>query len=470
MTRIRGIFGRLLGPLLRLRVLSLRSPRGRLQRYALAAIAGIVTFAVLAVLMLELSPAVYTSRWTLILPGAGGDASLFLQGIGQASSNSASPYSSISRSPRVNYREIVMSDTLLTLAADLAELPAAKLGRPRVKLVQQSSLMSFSITGGSPELAQRKAEAIDAALRQTLDELRGNELALRAAGMRSAMDGYSERMRRARDALLEHQTNTQLISTEQLDELIISVESVQRELVDVASSVEQKASYLDALAESLNVPGYVAAAAVVLHADETIRQLTRSYVEARTLLESKRGSFGPNHPRMLAASATIRTVEEDFKRRSFELLGRRDIDVARLVLLDVEDATGALFRDLVTTAAELDGMRARKATLEEELSRLRAELNERLESVARLADLERDHKIAEAVFSSALARIDTGKSDLFVSYPLIQTIVAPTLPGAPDNRPRLFTLAGAAGASLCYLLGLLLLWFRTPPCEAARND
>ena len=464
MTRVRSFLGGLLGPLLHLRVLSLRPPRGRTQRYALAGAAGTLAIAAMAFLVLQIVPPTYTSRWTLILPGAGSEANLVLQGIGQASSNSASPYSSISRSPRVNYREIVTSDTVLAMAAELAELTPSELGRPRVKLVQQSSLMSFSISAGSPALAQQKAESVNAALRSTLDRLRSDELALREAGMRSAMDSYSSRVQLVREALLEHQTATQLISADQLDELIVSVESVQRELITVTSDAEDKASYFDALAHSLNVSKRVAAAAIMLHADETIRQLTRDYVDARALLESKRGILGAKHPRMLAASATIHSVEEDFERRAFEILGHRDVDVQRLVLLDVEDATGGLFRKLITTSAELDGLLARQIALQTQLDTLRHDLQQRLGAVARLADLERDHKIAEAVFSSALARIDTGKSDLFVSYPLIQTIVAPTLPAAADSRPLLFVLAGAVGAGICYLIGLLLLWYRRPPC------
>ena len=470
MTSVRTLFGRLLGPLLYLRILSLRPPKNRGKRYVLTGVVGVTVIVLSALLVLELTPGVYTSRWTLILPGSGSEANLVLQGIGQASSSSASPYASISRSPRVNYREIVTSDTVLALAAQIAELPASEFGRPRVKLVQQSSLMSFSISGGSPELAQRKADAVNAALRQTLDRLRGDEMDLREAGLRSAMDSYSRRMQQVRGALLDHQTETQLISADQLDELITSVESVQRELIKVTSDAEQKASYLAALTTSLNVSREFAAAAVILHADETVRKLTGQYVEARSVLESKRGSFGANHPRMLAAQATIDSVEVDFARRARELVGERGIDLRRLVLLDVEDATGALFRELVTTSAQLDGLRAREASMQVQLDELRMKLQQQLHAVARLADLERDHKIAEAVFSSALARIDTGKADLFVSYPLIQTIVPPSMPAAPDSRPRLFTLAGAFMASFCYVMGLVLLWFRLPPCDSNPNS
>ena len=465
MNKVRSFVGRLLGPLLRLPMLSLRPPRNRLKRYVLTAVAGVAAIALGAAIVLEVTPSAYTSRWTLILPGSGSEANLILQGIGQASSNSASPYASISRSPRVNYREIVMSETVLNLAAEIAQLPPGEFGRPRVKLVQQSSLMTFSISANDPEMAQRKGDAVNNALRQTLDRLRNDEMALREAGLRSAMDSYGARMQKVRGALLEHQTSTQLISADQLDQLIISVQSVQRELVVVTSEAEQQANYLATLATSLNVSQDLAAAAVMLHADEAVRQLMRKYVDARAMLESKRGTFGPNHPRMLATSAEIESIESDFEKRAYELLGRRDLDVWRLVLLDVDDATGSLFRELVTTAAKLDGIRAKRVALENELAALREDLQRQLGDVARLADLERDHKIAEAVFSSALARIDTGKSDIYVSYPLIQTIVPPTRPATPDTRPRLFALAGAVGASICYLLGLVLLWFRIPPCK-----
>ncbi|MBT8086957.1 MAG: exopolysaccharide biosynthesis protein, partial [Gammaproteobacteria bacterium] len=201
---MKSFIGTVLGPLLRLKILSLRPPERRWARYLLAAFSGALVIATATALVVTFSPDNYTSRWTLILPGSGSEASLFLQGIGQASSNSASPYASISRSPQVNYREIVASDTVLSLAAEIAEMSSAEFGKPRVKLVQQSSLMSFSISGESAPLAQVKAQAINAALRRTLDRLRSNELSLREQGLRSAMDSYSKRMTNARADLLEH--------------------------------------------------------------------------------------------------------------------------------------------------------------------------------------------------------------------------------------------------------------------------
>ena len=78
MTESHSFLGSLLGPLLGLRLLSLRSPPGRAQRYALVAVLGTVLIALTAFIVLLLTPKIYTSRWTLILPGAGGTANLVL--------------------------------------------------------------------------------------------------------------------------------------------------------------------------------------------------------------------------------------------------------------------------------------------------------------------------------------------------------------------------------------------------------
>ncbi|MEL7313141.1 MAG: hypothetical protein AAFN07_16610 [Pseudomonadota bacterium] len=462
MTKVRSFVHALTRPLRRFEIFELRDGRKRGSRYATAAIVGLTLISVIVIMMLRLMPERYTCRWTIMLPGAGSDAHLVLQGIGQASSNSASPYASVSRSPRVNYRELVFSDTVLNLAAKFADLSVAELGRPRVKLVTQSSLMNFAISAPTPELATRKAEAISRALHETLDRLRKDEMALREAGMRSAMEVYTRRLQQVRAALLEHQEQTQMISADQIDGLIASVNGIERELVEIHSEVSDKEGQLEQMRTSLGISDTLAAAAIVLKADETIQGLIRRFVDAWVLIESKRGVFGADHPRMIAAKATLRTTRAELRRRTFKLLQRDDIDIDRLVLLAADETAGRLLQRLVSLAAELDGTLAKEASMAASLQTLRSELQTKLIAVAKLSDLERDHKIAEAVFSSALARIDTGKSNLFVSYPLIQTISNPAHPGQPDQRAMLLAIAGGILAGGCLLIGLLLLWFRAP--------
>ena len=66
------------------------------------------------------------------------------------------------------------------------------------------------------------------------------------------------------------------------------------------------------------------------------------------------------------------------------------------------------------------------------------------------------------MFSSALARLDTNKSDPFASYPLVQTLEAPSLPRGKAAPSPLIVILGALAASIVLIIGFLLLWLRQP--------
>jgi uncharacterized protein involved in exopolysaccharide biosynthesis len=72
----------------------------------------------------------------------------------------------------------------------------------------------------------------------------------------------------------------------------------------------------------------------------------------------------------------------------------------------------------------------------------------------------RDVQIAEAVFSSTLARLDLSKSNVSSSYPQIQIFTEPTIPTAASAPNKKLVLLGAALGSLFCTNGLLLLWLR----------
>ncbi len=63
--------------------------------------------------------------------------------------------------------------------------------------------------------------------------------------------------------------------------------------------------------------------------------------------------------------------------------------------------------------------------------------------------------------ASGLARIGTNKADFFASYPLVQTLQAPTLPNRPSSPRKLLGLAGALAGTMFLTLALVMIWLRT---------
>jgi len=84
--------------------------------------------------------------------------------------------------------------------------------------------------------------------------------------------------------------------------------------------------------------------------------------------------------------------------------------------------------------AEYDGLNAQNQALEKSQTEYQLRIKTQTQNAATLADLQRDHQIAEAIFSSALAKLDTSRLDIYATYPLTQLL---TQPGATIVRDRL---------------------------------
>ncbi len=85
-------------------------------------------------------------------------------------------------------------------------------------------------------------------------------------------------------------------------------------------------------------------------------------------------------------------------------------------------------KELVAGAAEAQGKQREVIALQREVDALDQRIKGLTLNAARMEDLKKDHLVAEAVFSSALARVDTNKADLFASYPIAQVLAPPDLP------------------------------------------
>jgi uncharacterized protein involved in exopolysaccharide biosynthesis len=133
-----------------------------------------------------------------------------------------------------------------------------------------------------------------------------------------------------------------------------------------------------------------------------------------------------------------------------------------LLTLNQDMARDALFQKLLSLDAEAQGLAGKAEALQGIVADMESEVGKGRAMASTLDELERDHQIAEAVFTSALARIDTGKSDLYVSYPLLQMLAEPTLPDKPSSPRTALVLAGMLAGTLFTVIGLALLWLRKP--------
>ena len=407
-----------------------------------------------------LTPATYVSKWTLILPVSNGGSSVSLDTIGQTSTVQSQTFGSVTLSPKVIYREIADSDQVRRAAAEAVGVDAAAFGRARVKLIDETALMMFQIQGRSPEEAQRKAQALHAAFEQQLDTLRRDEVERRGQTVRESLKVYQASLDTARERILEFQRATGMLSLNQFNEAVTSAELMRRKLSDGRSDLQRQATQQAMLIDRVGIAPIEAAAGIKLASDPSFAKLASSFAEANSQSHEQSRIFGPNHPSLKSTQLKLDGALAEIRQLAQQAGVDASIDLKRLVLFMNSSHQADLLHAIVSNESTLEGRRREIASLETEMIRLEKDVARMSQDAARLEYLKKDHLVAEAVFTSAAARLDINRSDLYSSYPLVQTLAAPDLPYERSQPQLILALAAGLIGTLFILFAWSAAWVR----------
>lgn len=436
--------------------------QGRGWRYSLLCSLVLIMIWAPSLVYLKFAKPVYTSKWTLILPGTGINTSMNLENIGQASTSSVSAYGSHSVSPKVNYKTIAESQGVLNLAAKKMNMSIEEFAEPRIKLVDQTSMIFFEVKGDSPDLAEKKSYALYEALETTLVQLRADEIKRREDSVQAMLSDSQDKLKRARDRLLAYQSASGVVAVAQFNQLTSALEQIKLQLVELKAEQSRLAGEHKRLMKILNMTASQASAALMLQTDPVFQENMTHYAQADALLARLILKMGENHPEVVKARDSWQAAKKILARRVIQLIGKQEASTLTRLMLSSNTTRGELFEKLIFLDTEKQGVSGKIAMLEQQLAELVLRLNRDTKSAATLDDLTRDHQIAEAVFTSVLARIDTGRTDVYASYPLVQILTPPSLPTKPTTPNPLFVFLGAGLATSFSLFGMLILWTRKP--------
>ncbi len=432
----------------------------RRRRYLLAAGLGIAAVWGMAGAYLTLTPPSYTSAFTLILPGTGAGSSLNLERLGQASTTSAGAFASPELSPTENYRKMIINERVRQTAADLAGEPLEAFPMPKVELSDQTKLISIKVVGRAPEQAAVRAEALRMAFLRVLDALRADEIAARDSAYRTMLVGYKTRLNETRQRLIEHEASTGLISLDQYSTIVASVERLRDQVRDVEAKLAHMGAGVTELTRLLGTTVELATVAMTLRADPLFQALVEQSAKIDAEITTLTGIRGQNNPRVVDLQAESSSTTSRLAARALELTGLKRADVLKLRDIAVREERARLFERLIGQIADTHAMTAMHAKLTAQIKVEQARVLELAPHASLLDDLKRDVQVAEAVFSTALARIDTSKADFFASYPMVQTLEPPSMPKRPSGPLPLLAVAGGMVATVLILIALGLAWLR----------
>lgn len=409
---------------------------------------------------LRTAPLSYRSSTSLILPGSGASASMNLNGIGQASSYANSAFASNSVSPTETYKRLIGADRILEAAANSMGLTRQEFGKPRIDLVDQTSLIHLEMTGSTAENAQARGDALLAAFFTEIDALRADEQATREDSGLAAIADYRDSVSATRADISRLQRKTGLVSATQYDAIVETTRLLQSRVNDLAATLSDKTQNVAALERSLNIRADAAAATLKLYADAEFVSLTEEIATSAATLAQARSMYGEGHPKVQDARAAYATATATTLRQAASVTG---LDASSLTDLDLAPAGARadLLAQLVRMDAERSGIAKQHATLSSQLVKDLARQRGLASSAAKLQDLQRDFTVAEAVFASAIARAQSTKSDVYASYPLVQVLENPSLPDRASSPNRKLAIAAGGAATFMMLIGLLLGWTRS---------
>lgn len=435
---------------------------GRYRRYALAMLPSLALVWIVTGAYLAFAPTRYESKMTLILPGSGVGGTMNVESIGQASAVTSSAFASASLSPTENYKRLLVTDGNLRTAARLAGEAEDGFPQPTIKLTDQTNVIDISLTGPSPQIAQRRAMALRNAFLANLEGLRRDEAAARETADRGRINALEDKVRAAQRRLLAFQASTGLVSLDQFSQRIAAIDALQDRQQAARVTVEQQQAQNGDLTRALGISTASARSALVLKADPLFQSLLERYAASMTQGTERGATLGDRHLAMVEARAASDSLRGALVARGRQLTGLPANVLLSFADLSVADGRARMFETLVIGSSEEAGARAALAQLGGEIATQSGRSRKLVEQAAILADLVRDQRVAEAVFSSALARLDTNKADPFASYPLVQTLEAPSLPRTRSSPSTLLAIAGAVAASFLLLIGFGLTWLRQP--------
>ncbi len=412
---------------------------------------------------LTYTPPVYVSRWVMNLPGATSNVSVSLESIGQSNSTPSSPFSSASLSPKVVYKEIADGEKVRSAAAASLGLSLTEFGRPRVKLVDETALMMFEMTGRSPQEAKRRSDALIVAFSGELDRLRNDELFKRSAAVRSNIAGFQQQARIAREHVVKAQVEAGLISANQFAEMVTGLTTLRRRVLDMGGEVDKAADEQTRLGRQLGVTPQEAGLALKIAGDPGLQKMMQEYAEAATQFATDDEKFGERHPQRLASSsrrdAALLRFQGAIARIAPEHAAHQNIE--RLASVMNASARSDLYASLVRNDAMLEGRRRELASLTADRNRLEADVLRLSPIAARLEELRKEQLVADAVLGSAMARLDSSKSDIYGSYPIVQVVAPPDIiETAAQPRPLYAALGGISGTFFA-CLAWMLAWLQS---------
>lgn len=432
----------------------------------LALLVAIVTF---LGLYLALEKPHYKTSWVMLLPGTERASTISIDNIGEARSSGGNAYGSVSISPKNTYKEIALSDAVINNAAKEYGVKASAFTKPRITLIDQTPAMKFTFVGESQEELAFRAKLYNDTFHATLDELRNNEIERNFNGIEINLDEAKKRLSQAREAIVEYQIKSSYVSDEQFKRWSDDTEQLRSDHTATQVELASLNAMLDASLYQLGLTPEQAQALLTRQANPTVTTTLKTLSQKLAEQANVHSQYAAGNPVRKKLDREVSQLTSQVRQLLNGVPNLDNVETPQLYgLLSVSNIES--IKKVNALLAKQSALMAQSEALQNSRNRYLTRVKSHIQVAATLADLQRVHQIAEAIFSSALAKLDTSRLDIYATYPLTQLL---TQPGATIKRDRLQTKLVIVASILIYgmlALALSLIQVRKRVIDNAQAD
>ena len=411
---------------------------------------------------------IYTSKFSLSLPGTISYTNVHFPERGTAYSQPVSPYENSIQDPRENYK-IIMEDSIVQeAAARKMQMSLEEFGKPRVKILDKTTAMKVEFTGNNPKEAEAKSWAFFQAFQERLNTLREKESTQQESKIQNSLIDSQKKLELAQRYFFEYRNSSGLVTDTQLEDIAKNLEKLRQERNEATVKKQGSRARLQELSNNFKISTPEATKTFILQSDQVFRQHLKNYSEATSNLVLLQSKFLASHPAVIDVQGKQNLALAALSARSQALLGY-PIDQQTLNKLSGDGIQQNFVQGIVTAEVEQQESNATVQELDNQITRLQGRLQKMAKHKSTLEALKREMQIAEAVYSSTLASLDVNKSNSYGSYPEIQLLTEPNLPEEASSPKKKLVFLGTGLASLLSITAILTIYLRSHYFKIAKN-
>lgn len=405
------------------------------------------------------TPKVWTAQAELILPNTTSQLNADLGPLGQISGGDGVVFSQ-QLNPLKILSEIITSNDALQMVwendPEKELYPRLSTYKSLFKVSPQaeSTIISLSVDGSSPELARTRAVILIDAFQRRLNELRQDDASRRSQFMEKDLEQARQNLRLAQTSLAQFKTASNLVSSEnQTQKLVESINTLSNAKVEALAQAQANAARVEVLATRLDLTPGQAIRSLSLGENKDYQFVRQELSQVEANLVETRGRFTDEHPQV-----------QDLLFQREELRGQLEQYIAQAsantsgVNTTIGDNSAVLIQQLILAESDAQALQQQAAQLQNQTNYLGAVLKSLPAQQDRLLELQRQYDTANGVYNGLVAKVQETKLSAFSAYPSVQALNQPSVdskPSGPNRKPiAVGTILGCAFGSVALALFL----------------